>query len=46
MKPISMETEVFNIEVDNNHNYYVTEDRVLVHNKSISEQHKNDKKDE
>jgi len=31
------ELKVYNIEVDGNHNYYVTSTRILVHNKNIVE---------
>lgn len=35
-KAIHREVEVYNIEVDGNHNYFVTDSRVLVHNKNIT----------
>lgn len=35
IKKISGKVTVYNIEVDGNHNYFVTDKKILVHNKSI-----------
>jgi RHS repeat-associated protein len=37
VKVMSKDVEVYNIEVDGNHNYFVTSSSILVHNKNISE---------
>jgi Pretoxin HINT domain len=37
VKSISQYVEVYNIEVDGNHNYFVTNSSILVHNKNIKE---------
>lgn len=37
VKAIAQDVEVYNIEVDGNHNYFVTNSSILVHNKNITE---------
>lgn len=37
VKSITQYVEVYNIEVDGNHNYFVTNSSILVHNKNIKE---------
>jgi intein/homing endonuclease len=35
IKLIQRKTQVFNIEVDKNHNYFITNSAILVHNKQV-----------
>ncbi|MGL4283607.1 MAG: polymorphic toxin-type HINT domain-containing protein, partial [Eubacterium aggregans] len=37
VKAMAQDVEVYNIEVDGNHNYFVTNSSILVHNKNITE---------
>lgn len=37
IKELSKAVTVYNIEVDGNHNYFVTGSTILVHNKNIKE---------
>jgi RHS repeat-associated protein len=37
IKKLSKKVVVYNIEVDGNHNYFVTDSKILVHNKNIKE---------
>ncbi|MNE20820.1 hypothetical protein D3C80_1139610 [compost metagenome] len=37
IKKFEAETEVYNIEIDGNHNYFISQSGILVHNKKIVE---------
>ena len=39
VEKLTIEKEVYNIEVDGNHNFYVGKGKVLVHNKTINKEH-------